>query len=254
MKKERLGFKYDGGLIVKSPETGIAAKVELSKDGTPVASPMNWIDEINLEMKAMDEEDIPTRNKIIAVMLLFYLVIIGLCICLSGVAVGIIASIYFIATTFDKFYFLLPQIIFGIKNKEKVQYANILRKAYICYSKGLWINKDNIMSVKPSSEGIINEDNMRKIRQAIIGIVLTPVILVAPHVNPIVIIIIDIGIFIFFWRKSKNGSFVRLSAKINELLVYRKPTEEQIDMALLGFQFLRIYENMSDLMKWFYFH
>ena len=114
MRKERLGFKYDGGLIVKSPETGIAAKVQLSEDRTPVAYLLNWIDEINLEMKAIEEEKILDKNKIISVMLLFYLVITGLCICLSNVVVGIIASLFFIATTIDKCYFFLPKIILVI--------------------------------------------------------------------------------------------------------------------------------------------
>lgn len=254
MRKERLGFKYDGGLIVKSPETGIAAKVQLSEDRTPVAYLLNWIDEINLEMKAIEEEKILDKNKIISVMLLFYLVITGLCICLSNVVVGIIASLFFIATTIDKCYFFLPKIIYSIKNKEEAQYANILRKADICYSRGLLINAENIMSVKPSG-GIIKEDYMRKIIQAIEGIVLTPVILIAPHVDPIVIILIDIGIFIFICLALKKGSFVRLSVKINELLEYRKPTEEQIDKVLFGFNFLRKIDNMSDKMKYrIYFH
>ena len=254
MKRARLGYKVGDLLVVKSPETGIAAKVELNADGTGVASLMNWDDTIKLEMKAIEEEKIPSKKKIIAGMLLFYLVLTGLFICFSGVVVGIIVGFYFIAITIMQFYFLLPQIIYSIKHKEEVQYANIFRKVYACHSKGIGINKDNILSVKPSYEGFINESNINNIGLGFIGIIFTPLMLITPYVNTSTIIIIDVGILLILVWSMKNGKFIELSRKINELLVYRKPTEEQIDMALLGFQFLRIYENMSDLMKWFYFH
>lgn len=78
--------------------------------------------------------------------------------------------------------------------------------------------------------------------------------LITPYVNTSIIIVIDVVMFLILVWFIKNGKFMELSRKINEVLVDRKPTEEQIDMVLLGFQFLRIYENMSDLMKWFYFH
>lgn len=254
MRRERLGFKCEEGLIVKSPETGIAAKVETQKEGTAVASLMNWIDEINLEMKATEEEVNPSKKKIISGLILFYLAITGIFIVISGVAVGIISGLYFIAMTIVEFYFLLPQIIYSVKHKEEAQYANIFRKAYACYRTGLFINKNNILSVKPSYESIINELNMRNIRQALIGIVYTPLILISPYVNVGAIMIIAVGIIIIFIWIMKNRKLVELSRKINELLVYRKPTDEQIDRVLFGFHFLRKCEDTSELLKWFYFH
>ena len=254
MKRERLGYKVGDLLVVKSPEKGIAAKVKLNADGTGVASLMNWDDAIKLEMKAIEEEEIPAKKKIIAGMLLFYLALTGLFVCFSGFVVGIIVGVYFIFVTIMQFYFLLPQIIYSIKHKEEVQYANIFRKAYACQSKGIWINKDNILSVKPSYEGFINESNINNIGLSLIGIIFTPLMLITPYVNTSIIIVIDVVMFLILVWFIKNGKFMELSRKINEVLVDRKPTEEQIDMVLLGFQFLRIYENMSDLMKWFYFH
>ncbi len=108
MKRERLGFKFDEGLIVKSPETGIAAKVELQKDGTAVASLMKWTEEMELEMQAKEEEEIPSKKKIIAGMLLFYLGLTGLFICFSGVVVGIMSGVFFTATTAFELWCLLP--------------------------------------------------------------------------------------------------------------------------------------------------
>ncbi len=254
MKRERLGYKVGDLLVVKSPEKGIAAKVELNSDGTGVASLMNWDDAIKLEMKAIEEEEIPAKKKIIAGMLLFYLALTGLFVCFSGFVVGIIVGVYFIFVTIMQFYFLLPQILYTINNKEEVQYANIFRKAYACHSKGILLNKDNILSVKPADEGFINKINTNNIGLSLIGIIFTPLMLITPYVNTSIIIVIDVVMFLILVWFIKNGKFMELSRKINEVLVDRKPTEEQIDMVLLGFQFLRIYENMSDLMKWFYFH
>ena len=254
MKRERLGYKVGDLLVVKSPEKGIAAKVELNSDGTGVASLMNWDDAIKLEMKAIEEEEIPAKKKIIAGMLLFYLALTVLFVCFSGFVVGIIVGVYFIFVTIMQFYFLLPQILYTINNKEEVQYANIFRKAYACHSKGILLNKDNILSVKPADEGFINKINTNNIGLSLIGIIFTPLMLITPYVNTSIIIVIDVVMFLILVWFIKNGKFMELSRKINEVLVDRKPTEEQIDMVLLGFQFLRIYENMSDLMKWFYFH
>lgn len=53
MRRERLGFKSDEGLIVKSPETEIVAKVELQNNGTAVASLMKWDEVIELGMSKL---------------------------------------------------------------------------------------------------------------------------------------------------------------------------------------------------------
>ena len=70
MRRERLGFKSDEGLIVKSPETEIVAKVELQNNGTAVASLMKWDEVIELDEQA-NEEKSSSKKKLIAGMILF---------------------------------------------------------------------------------------------------------------------------------------------------------------------------------------
>lgn len=62
MRRERLGFKSDEGLIVKSPETEIVAKVELQNNGTAVASLMKWDEVIELDEQANEENHHLKRN------------------------------------------------------------------------------------------------------------------------------------------------------------------------------------------------
>ena len=52
MRRERLGYKVGDLLVIESPETGIAAKVEIQKDGTVVASLMNMVEAMEMEMQA----------------------------------------------------------------------------------------------------------------------------------------------------------------------------------------------------------
>ena len=98
MRRERLGFKSDEGLIVKSPETEIVAKVELQNNGTAVASLMKWDEVIELDEQA-NEEKSSSKKKLIAGMILFYLAITGIFICISGVVVGTIVGLYFVTMT-----------------------------------------------------------------------------------------------------------------------------------------------------------
>lgn len=253
MRRERLGVKSDEGLIVKSPETEIVAKVELQNNGTAVASLMKWDEVIELDEQA-NEEKSSSKKKLIAGMILFYLAITGIFICISGVVVGTIVGLYFVTMTIMQFYFLLPQMFYGMKHKEEVQYANIFRKADVCHSKGICINKENILSVKPSYEDFINKDNINKIGLSLIGIIFTPLMLIIPYINTITLVIIDVGILIILVWSMKNKRFMELSRKINELLVYRKPTDEQIDIVLFGFRYLEKCEETLPLMKWFYWH
>lgn len=78
--------------------------------------------------------------------------------------------------------------------------------------------------------------------------------LIIPYINTITLVIIDVGILIILVWSMKNKRFMELSRKINELLVYRKPTDEQIDIVLFGFRYLEKCEETLPLMKWFYWH
>lgn len=54
--REQLGFKINEGLIVKSPETGIAAKVTIQKENTYVAELINHSEIRELEEKVDSEK------------------------------------------------------------------------------------------------------------------------------------------------------------------------------------------------------
>lgn len=255
MKRERLGFKSDEGLIVKSPETGIAAKVEIPKDGTLVASLMNMVEVMEKEMQANKEDEEPSKKKMITWMILFYLAIIGACILASGVAVGLVAALYFIAMTFAAIYFLLPQIIYAVKYKEMVQYESIFRKIDTCYKLGIEINKANIknITVKPFVQEISDRMNIDNIRQIFLAVAITPFILLVSHVNIIVLFAMEAVIFVIYFTTIKNERLLEVLNKINELLVYRKPTEQQIENVLFGFTYLKKCEE-TEIARWFYFH
>ena len=188
-------------------------------------------------------------------MLLFYLGLTGLFICFSGVVVGIMSGVFFTATTAFELWCLLPQVINAFKHKEEAQYAYIYRKLYACYNAGQEINKENIknISVNPTYE-FGNRINIINIREITLGIILTGVILMTRYVNMIIMILIDVGILIIYVCSAKNEKLLEKLTKINELLVYRKPTEEQINIVLFGFRYLKKCEETSDLMKWFYWH
>lgn len=255
MKRERLGYKVGDLLVVKSPETGIAAKVEIQRDGTLVASLMKWTEERELEMQAKEEEEIPSKKKMITGMILFYLTIIGACILTSGVAVGLVAALYFIAMTFAAIYFLLPQIIYAVKYKGIVQYESIFRKLDTCYKLGMEINKANIknITVKPFVQEISDRMNIDNIRQIFLAVAITPFILLVSHVNIIVLLAMEAVIFVIYFTTIKNERLLEVLNKINDLLVYRKPTEQQIENVLFGLNYLKKCEE-TEVASWFYWH
>lgn len=251
MRRERLGFKCDEGLIIKSPETGIAAKVELQKDGTAVVGLMKWTEVMELEMQVKEEEEKPAKKKIIAVMLLFYLAIIRACIFASGVTVGLGAALYFIAITFAAIYFLLQQIIYAVKHKENVQYKSIFRKIDTCYMLGMEINEANIKNITFKPE-ISDRMDIDKIRQIFLAMAITPLILLVSYVNIIAILVMDAVILVIYITSIKNERLLDILNKTNEFLIYRKPTEQQIENVLFGFNYLKECEQ-SEVARWFYF-
>lgn len=254
MRRERLGYKVGDLLVIESPETGIAAKVEIQKDGTVVASLMNMVEAMEMEMQANKEDEKPSKKKMITGMILFNLAIIGAFILASGVAVGLVAALYFIAMTFSAIYFLLPQIIYAVKYKEMVQYESIFRKIDTCYKLGIEINKANIKNtVKPFVQEISDRMNIDNIRQIFLAVAITPFILLVSHVNIIVLFAMEAVIFVIYFTTIKNERLLEVLNKINELLIYRKPTEQQIENVLFGLNYLKKCEE-TDVARWFYFH
>ncbi|MBS5864021.1 MAG: hypothetical protein KIC54_04965 [Clostridium sp.] len=255
MRKERSGYKIEDLLVIKSPETGIAAKVELNADGTRVASLMNWTDENKLGMKAIEEEEKPAKKKIIVGMILFYLAITGIFICISGVAVGLVTALYFIAMTFAAIFVLSQQIIYAVKHKEKVQYESIFRKVDTCYMLGKEINEANIknITVKPFIQELSDRMNINNIRQIFLTITITPFILLVSYANIIALLVMEAVIFVIYITSIKNEKLLEILNKTNELLVYRKPTEQQIEDVLFGFNYLKNCEE-TEVARWFCFH
>ena len=255
MRRERLGYKVGDLLVIESPETGIAAKVEIQKDGTVVASLMNMVEAMEMEMQANKEDEKPSKKKMITGMILFNLAIIGAFILASGVAVGLVVALYFIAMTFSAIYFLLPQIIYAVKYKEMVQYESIFRKIDTCYKLGIEINKANIknITVKPFVQEISDRMNIDNIRQIFLAVAITPFILLVSYVNIIVLFVMEAVIFVIYFISKKNERLLEILNKINELLIYRKPTEQQIENVLFGLNYLKKCEE-TDVARWFYFH
>lgn len=255
MKRERLGYKVGDLLVVKSPETGIAAKVEIQKDGTLVAKLMNMVEAMEKEMQANKEDEEPSKKKMITGMILFYLAIIGACILASGVAVGLVTALYFIAMTFAAIYFLLPQIIYAVKYKEMVQYESIFRRVDTCYKLGLEINEYNLknITVKPFVQEITDRMNIEHIRQLFLATTITPFILIISHVNIIILFAMEALIFIIYYISKKNERLLEILSEINVLLVYRKPTEQQIENVLFGLNYLKKCEE-TEVASWFYWH
>lgn len=251
MKKERLGFKEGDLLIMKSPVSGIAAKVELQKDGTAVASLMKSTE--LMELEKVSKQGI-NKNILLIGLVLFYLAITGGCIFVSGSFIGIVAGLFFFTTTGIPLRHLLPQVLYACKYKEEVQYASIYRKVYECYNTGQEISTENITNITNTVvEQIYEGLNCMHIRLIILGTALTGVILSAGHINLGIIIGIDVIILLIVIYSTKNEKLTEKIKKLNELLVYRQPTEEQIDNVVFGFRFLKNCEE-SPLAKWYYFH
>ena len=60
-------------------------------------------------------------------------------------------------------------------------------------------------------------------------------------------------IFVIYFISKKNERLLEILNKINELLIYRKPTEQQIENVLFGLNYLKKCEE-TDVARWFYFH
>ena len=153
-------------------------------------------------------------------------------------------ALYFIAMTFSAIYFLLPQIIYAVKYKEMVQYESIFRKVDTCYMLRMEINKANIknITVKPFVQEINDRMNIDNIRQIFLAVAITPFILLVSYFNIIVLFVMEAVIFVIYFISKKN-----------ELLIYRKPTEQQIENVLFGLNYLKKCEE-TDVARWFYFH
>ena len=168
MMKERLGFKCDEGLIIKYPETVLTAKVTIQKDNKYVAELINYSQ--LREIIENNNKEKPIKKKLISSMIVFYILLAVLFIYTSGSFMGIFISAYFTLGSFLPLYYILKNIIYALKHKEEVQYANVLRKANACYLTGKKISKENLENIEviPYIENIENRVNMDYLRQILL--------------------------------------------------------------------------------------
>ena len=117
------------------------------------------------------------------------------------------------------------------------------------------INKANIknITVKPFVQEINDRMNIDNIRQIFLAVAITPFILLVSYVNIIVLFVMEAVIFVIYFISKKNERLLEILNKINELLIYRKPTEQQIENVLFGLNYLKKCEE-TDVARWFYFH
>lgn len=253
MMKERLGFKCDEGLIIKYPETVLTAKVTIQKDNKYVAELINY-SQLRERIENNNKEK-PIKKKLISSMIVFYILLAVLFIYTSGSFMGIFISAYFTLGSFLPLYYILKNIIYALKHKEEVQYANVLRKANACYLTGKKISKENLENIEviPYIENIENRVNMDYLRQILLIIFTTTILILIPHINFIILMCLDIPVLILYIFSGKNVKLLKLLAKLNEILVYRKPTDEQVEVVLFGMNYLERCTK-DDIVKWFFFH
>lgn len=117
------------------------------------------------------------------------------------------------------------------------------------------INKANIknITVKPFVQEINDRMNIDNIRQIFLAVAITPFILLVSYVNIIVLFVMGAVILVIYFISIKNERLLEILNKINELLIYRKPTEQQIENVLFGLNYLKKCEE-TDVARWFYFH
>ena len=252
MMKERLGFKCDEGLIIKYPETVLTAKVTIQKD-TYMAELMDY-NQVR-EIIENNTQEKPIKKKLISSMIVFYILLTVFFIDVSDTFMGIFISAYFTLGSFFPLNYILKNIIYALKHKEEVQYANILRKADACYTTRKEISKENLENIKvmPYIENIQNRCNMENIRQILFIVFTTIILCLIPHINFITLMCLDIPIFILYICSAKNTKLIKALAKLNEVLIYRKPTDKQVEAVLFGINFLETCQK-DDIVKWFFFH
>lgn len=101
----------------------------------------------------------------------------------------------------------------------------------------------------PNIEDIQNRINMDNLRQIFFVIFISACLLLIPYVHIAIIIGIDVTLIIVYLLSAKNKKSLQVLAKLNELLVYRKPTEKQVEAVLFGFGYLEACKKDTALVK-----
>lgn len=244
MKKLWLGFPIDGGVIISSPKTGIpTARVTRSDNGLEVAELVGY----RTEKEILEEENKKfSSQNIIRVMIVAYAIITISFAIISGIR-GLTLGLYITLITCVQVHSLLPDILYAFKYKEYAQYMSILEKIDECDrdKKDISLEELSTIKYKPKETNTIS--------QILLALILAIVILFTENTATITYVITIVAIFILYIFSLKNRKTIKLYEKIEKLLLYRKPTKDQIELVWFGLQFLKkCEEEDSRIFDWYY--
>ena len=144
---------------------------------------------------------------------------------------------------------LLPDILYAFKNKEYAQYMSILERIDECDRDKKDISLEELSVIKHNSK----ETNIYKISQILLTLIVAIVVLFTENTATITYVITIVAIFILYIFSLKNRKTIKLYEKIEKLLLYRKPTKDQIELVWFGLQFLKkCEEEDSRIFNWYY--
>lgn len=244
MKKLWLGFPIDGGVIISSPKTGIpTARVTRSDNGLEVAELVGY----RTEKEILEEENKKfSSQNIIRVMIVAYAIITISFAIISGIR-GLTLGLYITLITCVQVHSLLPDILYAFKYKEYAQYMSILEKIDECDRDKKDISLEELSTIK------YNPKETNTISQILLALILAIVILFTENTATITYVITIVAIFILYIFSLKNRKTIKLYEKIEKLLLYRKPTKDQIELVWFGLQFLKkCEEEDSRIFDWYY--
>ena len=238
MKKKRYVFCNEGNLIIRSIWSNTAVRVTSNAEDIFTAERLSSY-ELEEEISKAEPKE-PSKKEIIFSMIAFYTMIAITCVRFGESKAGIIATLYLIGISSVPLYFLLTDIMYSIKNKELAQYTYILKKIESCHSQQKEINAENLNSV-------INTEkiHLTNIRIVLLSFAMTPCILMIQQTNITMIMPIEIIITIIYCMSFRNQKMIKSLTRLNNLLIYRKPNEEQVEMVIFGIKALIEYETGS---------
>lgn len=244
MKKLWLGFPIDGGVIISSPKTGIpTARVTRSDNGLEVAELVGY----RTEKEILEEENkkISSQNIIRGMIVAYAIITISFAI-IGGIR-GLTLGLYITLITCVQVHSLLPDILYAFKYKEYAQYMSILEKIDECDRDKKDISLEELSTIK------YNPKETNTISQILLALILAIVILFTENTATITYVITIVAIFILYIFSLKNRKTIKLYEKIEKLLLYRKPTKDQIELVWFGLQFLKkCEEEDSRIFDWYY--
>lgn len=226
--RERLGFFYEGTLIMRLPWYGIITKVTKTDDGTLIAERMPYDEYSKIVEQEEGKKDRKRKMLIIFGMIIFYVIMAYIFAKLLGIY-GLALAGYFFIITNVPLYDILSDITYAFCNKEKMQYAYLFKKLEQCCKEE--VNEENLKNIDM-------ELGTFSLRTIVLAIVMSIVMTLVKDLNAIIQLIIFIIIGFVFVRISANPKIKKILIRLKVFLVYRKPTEEQIDMFLFAHKYI----------------